>query len=220
MTDISPLTGQFPTQPISQPSTASAITSDFDTFLTLLTAQISNQDPLDPMKSEEFAVQLATFSGVEQQVQTNDLLEAVLAQNAGDEFTRMAGWIGNEVRATMPVWVDGDPVTIDPNPPISGSRHELVVRDESGAEVHRFLTGDTGEPIEWDGTIGTGAVAPGLYFFSVESFEGADLVATEDAATYGRVNEVRYSSNGPLFLLEGGVEIPSVAVSAVRGTPS
>ena len=40
-----------------------------------------NQDPLDPVKSEDFAVQLATFSGVEQQVLTNDLLESLLAQN-------------------------------------------------------------------------------------------------------------------------------------------
>ena len=41
---------------------------DFETFLKMLTTQIRNQDPLNPMEGSEFAVQLATFSGVEQQV--------------------------------------------------------------------------------------------------------------------------------------------------------
>ena len=42
---------------------------DFQTFLKMLTTQIKNQDPLNPMEGSDFAVQLATFSGVEQQVQ-------------------------------------------------------------------------------------------------------------------------------------------------------
>ena len=44
----------------------------------MLTTQIKNQDPLNPMEGTEFAVQLATFSGVEQQVQTNQLLARLL----------------------------------------------------------------------------------------------------------------------------------------------
>lgn len=56
------------------------ISSDFQTFLKMLTAQIQNQDPLNPTPSDEFAVQLATFSSVEQQVRTNDLLVALGAQ--------------------------------------------------------------------------------------------------------------------------------------------
>ena len=51
------------------------ISSDFETFLRMLTVQMQNQDPLNPIQSSDFAVQLATFSGVEQQVRTNDLLE-------------------------------------------------------------------------------------------------------------------------------------------------
>jgi flagellar basal-body rod modification protein FlgD len=53
------------------------ITADFQTFLQLLTTQLKNQDPLNPMESTEYATQLATFSGVEQQVRTNELLESL-----------------------------------------------------------------------------------------------------------------------------------------------
>ena len=52
-------------QPTSQEA---SISSDFETFLKILTAQIKNQDPLKPTLSSEFATQLATFSSLEQQV--------------------------------------------------------------------------------------------------------------------------------------------------------
>ena len=58
-------------------TTASKISSDFETFLKMLTAQISNQDPLNPIDASDYSTQLATFSGVEQQVLTNDLLRQI-----------------------------------------------------------------------------------------------------------------------------------------------
>ncbi|MEM9127629.1 MAG: flagellar hook capping FlgD N-terminal domain-containing protein, partial [Pseudomonadota bacterium] len=63
-------------QPTSTPQ-ANALTSDFETFLLMLTAQARNQDPLEPLDSSQYASQLAQFSMVEQQVQTNDLLSSL-----------------------------------------------------------------------------------------------------------------------------------------------
>lgn len=61
--------------PTAQQATSKKeISSDFETFLRMLTVQMQNQDPLDPVDSSDYAVQLATFSNVERQVQTNDLL--------------------------------------------------------------------------------------------------------------------------------------------------
>ena len=54
-----------------QGTTKPVLSSDFETFLKMLTVQLENQDPLNPVDSADYAVQLATFSGVEQQVQTN-----------------------------------------------------------------------------------------------------------------------------------------------------
>ena len=58
-------------------SKGSVLSSDFETFLKMLTTQLENQDPLNPIDSTDYAVQLATFAGVEQQVLTNDLLESM-----------------------------------------------------------------------------------------------------------------------------------------------
>ncbi|EKE43793.1 flagellar basal body rod modification protein [Oceaniovalibus guishaninsula JLT2003] len=209
-----------PNPPGARTPAAKSISSDFDTFLTLLTAQISNQDPLSPMKSEEFAAQLATFSGVEQQVNTNKLLEQMLAQGNGGNFTQMASWIGREVKAQMPVMVDGNAVTIAPEIPVAGSRHELVVKDATGGVVHRIPIAGDGAPIRWAGEIGGGRVPPGAYSFSVESRDGDVVVATEPAPVYAQVTEVRFSPQGPFLRFAGGVELSSDAVSAIRTAPS
>ena len=72
---------------------AATIGEDFDTFLQLLTAQIRNQDPLAPMDSTQFVEQLATFSSLEQQVETNKTLESI------------ASMIGNLVTSDGRTWV-------------------------------------------------------------------------------------------------------------------
>ena len=53
------------------------LAENFDTFLTLLTTQLQNQDPLSPVDSNEFTGQLTQMAGVEQQLLTNDLLTAI-----------------------------------------------------------------------------------------------------------------------------------------------
>ncbi|QFU10304.1 Basal-body rod modification protein FlgD [Rhodobacteraceae bacterium THAF1] len=202
-----------PTVSASQP----AISSDFQTFLTLLTAQISNQDPLDPMKAEEFSVQLATFSGVEQQVQTNDLLKALLNGSAGEDFTAMTGWIGREVRAVMPMSYDGAPISLDPGRSVAGDTHYIVARDAAGIEIMRQQASAAGTPIEWDGIGPDGVAVPhGTYTFTLESYADDTLVAESAVAGYARVTEIRFGSSGPVLALEGGVEIASSSVSAVR----
>ncbi len=203
----------------SNTSSKGTISSDFDTFLKMLTAQINNQDPLSPMKTEEFSTQLATFSGVEQQVLTNELLEGLSARMGSGDLSQMASWVGMEARARMPVQFDGTPVTVDPEPPAAGERHHIVVTDAYGAEVDRRKIAANGAPFQWDG-IGSasGAQLPkGTYRFSVESFdETGKLVATEPAETYGRVVEARSGRDGATLVFAGGTEVVSDDVTALR----
>lgn len=200
-------------------SSKGTISSDFDTFLKMLTAQINNQDPLSPMKTEEFATQLATFSGVEQQVLTNDLLEGLSARLGAGDLSQMASWVGMEARARMPVQFDGNPVTVDPEPPAAGDRHHIVVTDAFGAEVDRRKITATGDPFQWDG-VGSASGAPlpaGIYRFTVESFDDAGtLVATEPAETYGRVVEARAGRDGATLVFAGGTEVVADDVTALR----
>lgn len=62
--------------PTAAPQTQS---EELTQFLSLLTAQVQNQDPLEPLDATAFTEQLATFSALEQQVQTNRLLEGILS---------------------------------------------------------------------------------------------------------------------------------------------
>ena len=68
--------------------------SDYQTFLTLLTAQMKHQDPMDPMKSAEFTQQLVAFSGVEQQIQANQNLEKLSLQLAQNAMNSAASYLG------------------------------------------------------------------------------------------------------------------------------
>ena len=64
---------------IQNETTSAVLSSDFEVFLQMLTAQAKYQDPLEPIDNSEYAAQLAQFSMVEQQVTTNDLMEQMLS---------------------------------------------------------------------------------------------------------------------------------------------
>ncbi|NRA31025.1 MAG: hypothetical protein HRU11_12290 [Parvularculaceae bacterium] len=55
-----------------------ATTEEMTDFLRLLTAQIQNQDPLEPLDANQFIEQLATINSLEQQIQTNEKLESII----------------------------------------------------------------------------------------------------------------------------------------------
>lgn len=74
-----------------------------DDFLNLLIAQLKNQDPLNPMKDQEFIAQLATFSSLEQVSNMNKNLEEFLKQQQYQNSVAAASMIGKEITS-----VDGE----------------------------------------------------------------------------------------------------------------
>ncbi len=198
-------------------SDRSVVNSDYDTFLKMMTAQVRNQDPLEPMSSDDFASQLATFSGVEQQVKTNDLLAALGAQMGAMGMSQYASWIGLEARAAVPAQFDGSPISISPNPAAGADRAVLVVLDDQGNEVQRQDFTPSTDDIEWAGVDEAGnPFEPGAYSFTVESYSGEDLLTASQAEIYTEVVEAK-SQNGVIVLvLEGGSEINAADVSALR----
>ncbi len=71
-------------------------TADYDDFLQLLIAQLKNQDPTDPVDASEQLAQLASFSQVEQSIQTNKKLDALLA---GSSLTQAGGYVGKYIES-------------------------------------------------------------------------------------------------------------------------
>jgi len=206
---------------VTTPTTASStvdstITSDFDTFLHLLSTQLENQDPLEPLESSDFAVQLATFSGVEQQVLTNELLVALGDTMAATSVSDMANWIGTGVRAPMPAFFDGDPVTVSPNPAAIADKVELVVSDEDGQEVQVIELPVSAEPYTWTGIGEDGQpLEEGVYFFEVVSYSDEEVILSEPAQIYGEVVEVISEGGEILLVMEGDVAVLASQVSAL-----
>lgn len=195
----------------------SKISSDFDTFLRMLTVQMQNQDPLNPIDSADYAVQLATFSGVEQQVRTNQLLADLQGRFQQLGMAEMASWIGKEARSDAAIHYDGAPVTLSPNPAVGANRAVLAVRDASGNLVSREEIPVSTEPYQWLGAGMDGSPLPsGVYSIALESLNGETLISSSPVEHYSRVVEARSGTTGTTLLLEGGVEIASTRVTALR----
>lgn len=201
----------------SSATSKSQVTGDLQTFLKMLTAQIRNQDPLKPIESSDFAAQLATFSGVEQQVKTNQLLESLAGQMGLSGISQMAGWVGMEARVSAPVAFDGSPVTLVPEPTSGADQAMVVVLDASGREVLRQTVTPSSEPMVWSGTDGNGAIVPnGQYSFRLDSYQNGKVIGSGTLDAYGRVTEIRNGASGPAVVLQGGAEVAASAVKSLR----
>jgi flagellar basal-body rod modification protein FlgD len=192
---------------------AGVISSDFETFLRLLTTQMQNQDPLNPMESTEFASQLAQFSAVEQQVRSNELLEGLQSGLQTLGMGQIGAWIGMQARAEMPVNFEGQPVTL------SGARHsladrmELIVRDGTGEIVQQLPIPLSDDAFAWQGAGLDGTVLDaGLYQFSVQNWSGEDMLEERAAMVYGTIDEVAMVDGEVWLSMAGGVAIPADAL--------
>ena len=196
---------------------SAVLTSDFQTFLKMLTVQMQNQDPLNPIDSTDYAVQLATFSGVEQQVQTNQLLTDMATQFSLMGMSQLAGWVGQEARAAADVWYSGSPVTLAPEPLATADEAVLVVKDTKGNLVAREDLPVSSDPYDWFGADAKGDPLPdGRYTLSLESWRDGELIQTDPVEYYGKVIEARGGASGTRLVLEGGIEVPATSITALR----
>jgi flagellar basal-body rod modification protein FlgD len=197
--------------------TKPVISSDFETFLKMLTVQMKNQDPLNPVDSSDYAVQLATFSNVEQSVRTNQLLEGIQAQFGILGMAQLAGWVGQEARAAAPVVIDGTPVTLSPNPAPAADRAVLVVTDGQGRVVSRETIPASSSPFQWLGTDATGKSLPnGTYNLALESYFQESLLMSSPVESYAPILEAQGGPNGIRLVLRGGIEVPADLITALR----
>lgn len=200
-----------PTPPKPGPS------KDYETFLKMLTTQIKNQDPLNPMEGSDFAVQLATFSGVEQQVRTNDLLSKMV--DAGEAGLNGAvNWIGKAVRTTQPVPFSGAPLRLTISPKPGADQVQLVAVDPQGREVLRQEIGPGSGDVEWIGRGPDGKlIPPGFYRFRIESMAAGKSLGTTDVGAYGMVDGAEVTPDGIRLSLHGGGAVLASQVNGVRG---
>src|ERR1700742_4679470 len=97
MTTIDPTASSAATATATQDVASKQLAGNFDTFLTLLTTQLQNQDPMNPMDSNQFTQQLVEFSQVEQQIDTNDNLKSLISLGQSRSTADAVGYLGKAV---------------------------------------------------------------------------------------------------------------------------
>ncbi len=218
---MEPVTAPFSQTPMGgdkKAQTGSLIASDFQTFLRMLTTQIQNQDPLNPMESTDFATQLATFSGVEQQVRSNDLLTSLNAGIARLGMGDTARWVGMEAQANMAVSYDGEPLSLQVSPNERATRMELLALNTAGQVVQSLAIDPSGGRISWTGLTEAGDPLPtGIYSFQARSFvAGQEVPKTEPVAAFAKIHEARMDGDQLRLVMAGGAEIAADDVAALR----
>lgn len=197
-------------------ASAAALSQDFETFLQMLTVQLENQDPLNPVEASDYAVQLATFSGVEQQVKTNDLLASLGEQIAQQNLGQYAGWIGHDIRHTANVRFDGNPVSVVAAFGDGADGAQLVVRNGADQEIRRMDLAADGD-VTWDGMDGQGVpAAPGTYRLYVENFANGEPISTSPVEAYATIVESQVKDGAMEFVLSDGSRITPEDVVALR----
>ncbi|MEC9291476.1 MAG: flagellar hook capping FlgD N-terminal domain-containing protein [Pseudomonadota bacterium] len=182
---------------------------NFEDFLSLLVAQLENQDPLNPVENTEFTAQLAQFSQLEQTIQTNENLEALIADREYGQQTLAVSYIGRQVMTegnTMRLQ-DGAPIDFQYYLPTNSANTVIEVFNSDGVLVKTIDADDQAgyHEVTWDGYGNEETrLPPGDYRIRVSAVEedGDDIRAS--TFTYGTVQTVdTFGGNVALRFTDG-----------------
>jgi flagellar basal-body rod modification protein FlgD len=194
-----------------------------EAFLTMMVAQLKNQDPLNPMEGTDFTAQLAQFSSLEQQIYMNTNLSSILnSLNTASANDNLFDYIGKNIVS------DGNPVTLASGEVVSGGVFELkepasitvVVYDSTGTAVRRMGSGsgriEAGiYNIEWDGKNNDGyTVQDGEYTYKVTALNAKNQYTDVATETKGTVSGIT-SYYGKSYLMVDGQRVDPDSVESV-----
>ncbi|WP_213982631.1 flagellar hook capping FlgD N-terminal domain-containing protein [Sphingomonas sp. dw_22] len=212
-----------PPSTVDQAASASAtgLNADFNMFLKLLTAQMQNQDPLDPMDSSQYTQQLVQYSQVEQSIKQNATLGSILTSLGNQGLTQASSMIGKTVE------VNSDTSGLNATTPAQWNWYgsavvgdlTATITDASGAtvETRKIDAGSRTGSFSWDGSItGSEKIAPeGVYTLTLAGLDASGNKVTVSPWATGTVNNVQMV-NGVVQLSINGAEYASDSVSRIE----
>jgi flagellar basal-body rod modification protein FlgD len=174
MTAIPPVNSQTTNNSSSSNSTGTddgSIAGNFQTFLQLLTTQLKNQNPLDPLDTNQFTAQLVQFAQVEQQLKSNSQLGTLVSLQQTAQNTQALNFVGQTVA------VDGDTAPLTDGSATwymsvsKPSTATINVIDSKGVTVYsttQTLDAGQNQPFVWDGKDSSGTqLADGNYKIAI-----------------------------------------------------
>ena len=203
------------------------IADNFDTFLTLLTTQLKNQNPLEPLDTNQFTQQMVQFTSVEQQLKTNEFLEALVLGNQSAAATvysaanQAVGLIGKTVVAQSNIseLQDGQAswtYTLGADAPEA----QVTIRNQEGAVVYQQqMEMSKGQgTFEWDGQDESGLdYSNGLYSISISAVDDSGSPVTVLTQVKGEVTSVNLTGDEPVLSV-GNSRINLASVLSVTQT--
>lgn len=193
---------------------------DFETFLTLLTVQLKNQDPIEPMDTNEFTSQLVQFATVEQAIQQNENLETLIDIQEGTGVNTAAQYMGRFVQAEgNSGYLSGGVAAFSYDLPSKATSATVTISDDSGKVVFNGnAPTDVGlNDVIWDGSnTVTGADMPdGVYHIAITAKDASGNPIKATTYTTGFVNGVSLSGDIPKLKI-GKIEFEASKVLAIR----
>ncbi len=193
-------------------STTGSNTLGEDDFLTLLVAQLQNQDPLDPQDNTEFIAQLAQFSSLEAQTATNDKLDELISGQSSSERTAAFSLLGQQVIvASDSFYLQGDELELGFSLDESAESATISILNEDGSQVASFTLADPQAGynfISWDGS----QLANGTYSMEIDVLDSSGAAVANQPLVKATVDEVALDSSGSILVTDAGnIQFSNVA---------
>jgi flagellar basal-body rod modification protein FlgD len=183
------------------------LAGNFQTFLTLLTTQLQNQNPLDPLDTNQFTQQLVQFAGVEQQLKTNDQLTSLVSLQQTAQSTQALGFVGKTAV------VDGSTTNLVSSAATwnlsvpTNSNVAITIANSTGQNVFSGtypVTAGDNQAFAWDGKGNDGTQWPdGKYTMTATALDASGNHVAVSTQIRGVVNSVDLTQQPPLLSING-----------------
>lgn len=184
-----------------------SIAENFDTFLTLLTTQLKNQNPLDPLDTNQFTQQMVQFTGVEQQLKTNEFLKALTTSAQNGANTEAVSFIGKHISASgANTQLNGGSATWGYELPRTASNTTITITDAQGNTVFTETTSLAGGKgnYTWNGKDIEGRqLGDGNYSITIDARDSNGSYVAASTQVAGKVSGVDLSGSQPVLIVDG-----------------
>jgi flagellar basal-body rod modification protein FlgD len=200
-----------------------SIANNYQTFLSLLTTQLANQDPTSPMDTSQFTSQLTQMTGVEQQLLSNQLLQQLVNQSGGGNLESAIGMIGKNVT------INGDSANLTNGtatwtfslPSTPSSMTVSVVNASNDIIWTGPVTpnGSGAQTFTWDGKdmSGNQQANGGTYTLKITATDANGQAITADTTLQGTATAVQ-TVNGQTMVTVGGAQVPLSSIIGVSSS--
>ena len=203
-------------------SGASSLGTSYQTFLTLLTTQLQNQDPSSPMDPNQFTTELVQMTGVQQQLLSNQLLQQLVNAAPSSGVSNAVNLIGKSVTATSATSsLSNGQASWSYTLPQAAASATVSVANSGGQVVYTgtapsFAAG--ANTFTWNGQSSSGVQMPdGTYTLSVAATDSSGGTITPALSVSGVASSIQ-NVNGVTMLTLGSTQVPVTAVTNVTGS--